>query len=239
MTNESKGDKIFYVKAKDIFLLDMDGTLFDFDRAEELNFFRTLAKYGICADREMLETFHLINGEYWKRFERGEIDKSEVITGRFETLFARYGWAADVFKIAYDYLDNFANICIPFDGAREFAAKIASRGRIFIVTNGNTQCQKRHLADGGFTQYLSGVFISDEMGCSKPSKEFADIVKRNIEGFDCARAVWIGDSLTSDMKCAERAGIDFILFSPYAPPENFNGRCAKNYPELLEMLGVK
>lgn len=203
----------------------MDDTLFDFQRTEQINLLETLKKYGIDADLQVCRRYHEINKSYWLEFERGKINKERVISGRFETLFAEYGCAADVEKVSKDFLENFQNICLPFDGAEKFLKSLADCGRIYIVTNGNTAVQKRHIADSGFTRFLSGAFISDEIGHAKPSLEFAEYVIAHIEGFARERAVWIGDSPTSDMGCAKAAGVDFIIF------EN-------NYDEILEKLNI-
>lgn len=223
---------------KDIFLLDMDDTLFDFQRCEQRNLLETLALHGIAADMQAWQRFHQINKSLWEQLERGEIEKALIKTRRFELLFEEYGFAADAQSVAAYYLKNFENICIPFDGADNFLRTLAAHGKIYIVTNGNTAIQKRHIADAGFEPMTTAMFISDEIGYNKPSKQFSQYIVRNIENFDSKRAVWIGDSLTSDMKCAEGAGIDFILFSP-EPPENYGGVYASDYKQILKYLEIE
>ena len=221
---------------KDIFLLDMDDTLFDFRRTEQINLTDTLAKFGISASKEILHQFHEINKLLWQKFERGEITKAEIMPGRFEQLFEEYGYSADAEAVSESYIKNFEEICIPFNGAGGFLNKLAEIGRIYIVTNGNTSIQKRHIADAGFEPLIEKMFISDEIGFAKPSVEFAEHVKAHIEGFDCKRAVWIGDSLTSDKGCAEAAGVDFILYAPDGVPKGYAGVCAKDYNQILELI---
>lgn len=223
------------MSAKEIFLLDMDETLFDFSQAEKINFLQTAEKFGFEASPAVFERFKQINVGLWQSFERGEITKDEIITGRFERLFGEFGIGANVLSAAYHYLDNFKNICIPYDGAVEFTAWLAERGRVYIVTNGNAECQRRHLKDGGLSPYITGVFISDELGCCKPTAEFARAVEDGIEGFEREKAVWIGDSVTSDKKCAEVAGVEFVLFA-HNPPKDYSGLYATNYGDLKNIL---
>lgn len=216
----------------------MDDTLFDFKRCEQTNLFDTLARHGIDADMQVWQRYHQINKSLWEQLERGEIEKALIKTRRFELLFEEYGFTADVQAVAAEFLKNFENICIPFDGADGFLRTLASHGRIYVVTNGNTAIQKRHVADAGFETLISAMFISDEIGYNKPSIEFSQYVSRNIENFDVQKAVWIGDSLTSDCECARRAGIDFILFAPDGTPHSYGGVSAKNYAEILEILNI-
>lgn len=224
---------------KDIFLLDMDDTLFDFHRTEQINLIDTLGEFGISADMRVWQRFHDINKSLWEQYERGEIEREQIKISRFERLFAEYGYyASDIAAVANKYFENFKEICIPFDGATEFLKKLADVGRIYIVTNGNSACQHRHLTDAGFLPFIEYSFISDEIGFAKPSIQFAEHVMSHIEGFDRERAVWIGDSLTSDMECAKRAGIDFILFAHGETPAEYGGVSAENFGEALKILHI-
>ena len=221
---------------KDIFLLDMDETLLDFSRAEEANFFWALASFGVQADRGVYERFHVINDSLWKALERGETTREEIMHRRFELLFAEYGFTADPDAVALAYFENFTNVCFPYAGAADFLKTLSERGRVYIVTNGSTGIQKRHIKDAGFEPYLTGVFISEEMGVYKPAKEYADYVKAHVEDFEEARAIWLGDSLTSDMGCANNANVDFVLFAPKGKPQGYAGKWVANYDDFLKLI---
>lgn len=226
------------VLKKDIFLIDMDDTLFDFKRTEEINLIKTLKNYGITADKHVWQRFHQINLELWQKFERGEITKSDIKTRRFGVLFEEFGYSADLNGVADYFFESFKDICIPLDGAKEFLTELNRQGRVYFVTNGNTVCQNRHIEDAGFLPLIAGAFISDEIGYNKPSAEYAKFVKAHINGFEDKRAVWIGDSLTSDCECARRAGIDFILFAPDGKPDEYSGLYAENHNEILKILNL-
>ncbi len=201
---------------KDIFLLDMDDTLLDFPRAERANFLGTLGRLGVNADSDVYARFHAINDALWKAHERGEITRSRLTVKRFELLFGEYGIEASAEEAAEAYYEHFGEICYPFDGAREFLAELSQRGRSFIVTNGGARLQRAHIDLAGFGPYLCGLFISEEIGFHKPMPEFAAYVEGHIDRYVRERAVWIGDSRTSDMVCARSVGIDFLLFDPTA-----------------------
>ena len=222
---------------KDIFLLDMDETLLDFRRAERANFFHTLSSFSLCADEECYAHFHRINDALWKLLERGGIGREELKVRRFGLLCEECGFEADVPALAQTYWENFPEFCFPFAGAAEFLRTLAARGRAYIVTNGGVRIQRAHIALAGFTPYLSDVFISEEVGADKPSKAFSDYVKSHIPAFSESRAVWLGDSLTSDMACAEAAGIDFILYAARGVPQGYTGKCAQDYGEALRLIG--
>ena len=59
------------------------------------------------------------------------------------------------------------------------------------------------------------MIISGEIGYSKPAKEFFDYVKGHIPDFDEKTTLVIGDSLTSDIRGGNNAGIDTLWFNPH------------------------
>ena len=69
--------------------------------------------------------------------------------------------------------------------------------------------------------YFSGVFVSEESGYQKPLKEYFDYVFARIPDFDRQRALMVGDSLSSDIEGARRAGVDacWLNLHDKQPPE--------------------
>ncbi len=220
---------------KDIFFLDMDATLLDFARAERTNFFRALGACGISADDGVYARFHEINDGLWKLLEKGGISRAELTVRRFVLLFEEMGLTGAE-DAAREYYEGFPEICFPFEGATEFLKKLAARGRVYIVTNGGARIQRRHIEIAGFAPYLAGVFISEEVGADKPSFAYVGYVEAHTAGFARECAVLLGDSLTSDMVCAERMGVDFVLFSPGGKPVGYGGKVARNYEEALSLM---
>ena len=62
--------------------------------------------------------------------------------------------------------------------------------------------------------YFEASFISEEIGYEKPSKKFFDIVASKIPDFDPGTTLVIGDSLTSDIRGGNNAGLDTCWFDP-------------------------
>ncbi len=222
-----------------IFLLDMDDTLLDFGRAERENLLGVLSRFSIAAGEETAKRFHEINDSLWKALERGEIQREQIVTRRFELLFKELGVSADIQAVADAYFHGLAEICHPFAGMHAFLEGLKARGDIYITTNGATLIQRRHLQDAGILPYVSGVFISDEIGTNKPSAAYCEYVVAHIPEFRADRAVYVGDSLTSDKLCAERMGADFILFAPRKVPEGYEGKHAKTYEEVIKIIDEK
>lgn len=221
---------------KDIFLLDADETILDFSRSEREAAARVFARHGVSPTKEVLGRYHEINDSLWKALERGEITREKLLVKRFALLFEELGVNADVEGVSEEYFSELSACGYLLDGAEVFLNQLSARGRIYIVTNGSAIVQKRRLADTGADAFADGVFISQEIGVYKPSPEYARYVEEHIPDYARERAVWIGDSLTSDMKCAESAGIDFILYAPQGATERCAHPVARSYDELLSVL---
>ncbi len=221
---------------KDIFLLDMDETLLDFPQAERVNFRMSLEAYGVKDPDALYPRFHAINDGLWKLLEVGEIGREKLKSERFRLLFGEYGIAADYEGVAAFYYENFPALCFPYEGAREFLDALSRRGRVYITTNGGAKIQRTHIDLAGFWPFLAGVFISEEVGADKPSERYVRAVREGVENFDPARALYVGDSLTSDMVCAERLGTDFILLRRDGRPAGYEGAFAASFGDILKTL---
>lgn len=221
---------------KHIFLLDADETLLDFKRAERESLLQTLSERGFRASEQVAARYHEINDSLWKKLERKEITRKELLTERFRILFAEYGISLSVEETARAYFEGIASRGYLLAGAREFLIELRKRGRIYIVTNGVQYTQEKRLRLSGLYELSDGAFISDQIGLNKPSAEYAEYVESHIPDYAREGAVWVGDSLSSDKACAETKGIDFILFAPQGAPAGYAGKFARDYKELFRLL---
>ena len=71
------------MKKYEVLLFDVDGTLLDFDKAEEQGIEGVMAHYGVPVTVENKEKYHTLNKGYWQRLERGELTIDQVRGQRF------------------------------------------------------------------------------------------------------------------------------------------------------------
>ena len=222
---------------KDIVLLDVDDTLLDFHRAEREQVVATLRAHGIAADADTAARFHVINDGLWKALERGETTRERLVVERFEILLAQLGAEGDARALSQDFFAGMPQRAYAIEGAADFLRTLCARGRTYAVTNGARALQRRRIAAAGLSSYFTDLFISDEIGHTKPSQGYVDYVKQHIPEFAPERAVYVGDSLTSDMVCAERLNVAFILCRAERPAE-YTGLFAENYQKILSVIGT-
>ena len=72
-------------------LLDADGTLFDFHTAQRQALENTLRAYSLPFSEQTLKIYESINEGLWRRLERGEITKKQLLSSRFRLFFERLG----------------------------------------------------------------------------------------------------------------------------------------------------
>ena len=63
-------------------------------------------------------------------------------------------------------------------------------------------------------RFFEKVFVSQEIGHNKPAKAYFDACFAQIPGFDPAKAMIVGDSLSSDIRGGINAGIKTCWVNP-------------------------
>lgn len=195
-------------------LLDLDDTILDFQKGEEYGLRKTLLEAGIEPTEAICARYSVINKDYWKRLELGEVTRQQVMLGRFETLYKELGVTADPTVSAASYMDNMSSVHFFLPGAEEAVKSLAAKYRLFLVSNGTASAQHRRLTSAGLYPYFEKVFISQEVGYNKPAKEFFDLCFAQIPGFDPQKALIVGDSLSSDIQGGINAGIRTCWVNP-------------------------
>jgi 2-haloacid dehalogenase len=233
---KNKGEKD-NMKKYDVILLDVDNTLLDFTKSMQAALKETLEKFGVIYTDKIYARYNEINDNGWLRFERGEIEKGRMLIERFETLFAEIGLHIDCSTINDEYLTALSRYAFVLPGAKELCEALALNHKLYIVTNGTKIAQNGRLADSDLLQYMSGVFISEEIGFQKPQKQFFDYVFNAIENTNTERMIILGDSLSSDIQGGINAGIATCWYNPNG--SNGGEKCdyvIKTLEEFLEVV---
>ena len=189
--------------------IDIDNTLLDFDAYVKESLRSGFEKFGICTYEDwMHDAFERENRKLWLQIEDGSLSFEELQKIRFNKVFEAIGVEFDgptFEKYFREYLNESA---IPVEGAMKMLEYLSGKYILCTASNGpyNQQVHRLELAD--MLKYFRHHFISEEIGTSKPSKEFFDVaVSRLNEGERAAgnpeilpsEIMIIGDSLTSDM----------------------------------------
>lgn len=226
----------------DILLIDLDDTILDFHMAERVALTKTLRELGVAPTEHLLSRYHILNQLHWQMLERGELTREQVIVERFAALFRELGLDVDARQCAqiYEGLLGVGHYFLP--GAQEAIHTLAKKYRMFLASNGTASVQYARLKSAGIRALFEGVFISQEMGAHKPSRAYYAAVAAAIPGFDPARALMVGDSLTSDILGGWQAGMRTCWINPsHSPrradiPVDYELESLAQLPAFLEAL---
>jgi 2-haloacid dehalogenase len=203
------------MKHFDVILWDVDGTLLDFLYSQKYAISKCLNEIGISPTEELVSRYSAINDGWWKRLEKGEVTKQELLTGRFLDLFAEYGIdCRDVETFRLHYQEYLGSVYRYIDNSLEVCKALKGKCRQFVVTNGVTKTQMAKLSAAGFCEIMEDVFISEQLGAPKPQKRFFDKVLERIPQVPQERILIVGDSLSSDIRGGNRAGIKTCWYNP-------------------------
>ena len=201
-------------------LWDIDNTLLNFNKAEEAALNNDFAEFHLGElTKEMLEKYVAINRRHWQALERGEMTKPEVTVGRFVEFFTTYGIDTSIAPAFNERYQVLLGETIVFnDDAYQIVKDLKGKIPQGAATNGTKVAQTGKMKNSGLGDLLDVIYISEEIGAEKPAIEFFDYVMQDlntrVEHLKPEEVLMVGDSLTSDMKGANNAGMIACWYNP-------------------------
>lgn len=221
--------------------LDLDETILDFKKAEQIAICKTFCTCGIELTDELLERYHQINLWHWQQLEKGNLNRDQVLVNRFAALFLELGIEWDARVCSDIYNENLAIGHYFLPGAEEAVEELAKKYRLFLASNGQASVQKGRMTSANLYRFFEKCFVSEELGAYKPSAEFFRLAYAQIPDFAPERAIMVGDSLTSDIQGGKNGGIRTCWVNPKGKPcgsvqPDFEIQSICQLPALLERL---
>ena len=200
----------------DFVLFDADNTLFDFDRAEHEALRLALAAWSIPCPPETEALYVSINSALWAMLDRGEASREWLVVERFARLAAALGVDADPAALNRTYLDKLGEQPFLLPGAEEVCRTLGKHSTLAILTNGVARAQRGRFERSPLAGLIPHLFISEEVGASKPSPDFFRPVLKDLGVTDPSRALMVGDNLITDIGGAAALGLDTAWYNPRA-----------------------
>lgn len=194
-------------------LIDLDNTLFDFDRAERESLDKLFTHFCKQVTPQMIDTFHQVNRALWQRVEQGDLSVNQVGELRMRQTFEKLGYAVDAEHAAMHYETCLGEADYLYNGAKHLIKDLAAHYQLAAITNGFTKVKKNHLAKSGLNQWFRHRFISMELGVSKPDRLFFEKTLQTINATP-DQCLIIGDGLASDIKGGHNSNIDTCWYNP-------------------------
>jgi len=194
--------------------LDLDDTILDFKKAEYIAIGKTIAQFGVEPTDAIRHRYHEINKWHWEQLEKGTMTRDEILVNRFAALFAELGVEVDAPACAKVYEKHLSTGHWFLPGAEETVDALSKKYRLFLASNGTASVQKGRMTSANLYRFFETVFVSQEIGHNKPSKAYFDACFARIPGFDPAKAMIVGDSLSSDIRGGINVGIKTVWVNP-------------------------
>lgn len=227
-----------------IIYFDLDNTLWDFHKNEYLTLQEIYEDYIKNIDNcyrpeEFIKMFHEYNERLWEDYRQGKIKKEVLRAIRFKNTLE----AMDIYKdgisekLDVEFVNRTSMKPHLVDNAKEILDYLYGKYKLGIITNGFKDGQYRKLDSSNIRKYFDYVFVSDEVGAIKPSKEIFEHAL-NISGFLSDETVFIGDDYKVDIMGANNAHIKGIWFNRLDETINNKIDCIeiKNLLEIKQLL---
>ena len=217
---------------------DIDNTLLDFYASETHAVKKVFEKHGLPSDNGTVALYSAINKSYWEKYEKGIMKRDDILVARFKETLEKLGAADNPAAVNADYFHELSACHFKMPFAREILEYLKGTGyRIFATTNGVAKTQYKRISESGLSEFFDGIFVSEEVGSQKPSREYFDFVTANTPEKDKSRILIIGDSMTSDIKGGINAGIDTCWLDAFGEEKLFSPTyTVKELSELKKIL---
>ena len=219
-------------------LFDLDETIFDFKKSEAAAVANALKQIGVTPNEKIVKRYSEINESLWKKLEKGEISRHEVLTKRFEILFDELSVDFDSSEMKKIYEKNLSQTGHLIDGAVELLEKIYQKYNLYIVSNGTLSVQLGRIKCSKIGKYFKELFISEVIGSVKPQKQFFDYCFERIPDINLEETLIVGDSLSSDILGGNNAGIKTCWFNPNHQINTLGVKVDYEVSKLDELLKI-
>ena len=192
-------------------LLDLDGTIFDFNKGERNAFTEVIKeKCGyLVTNNEYLE-FSKINDFYFKEYQNKKITRDEFHFNRFKDILEYMNISSNIMELNNAYINKLKYQADLYDDALEAIKYLKKKYILCVSSNGMNDVQRKRLEESKIISYFDKIYISELIGYNKPDKRFFDYIINDIGDYNLESYVIIGDRLDSDILGGANSGIRAI-----------------------------
>ncbi len=219
-------------------LFDADGTLFNYDLAEQIALKKSADEIGLTYDENLLQAYKKFNGDMWLLFEKGEIKPDELKVKRFSLLLDNYDFDFDPGKLSSIYIENLADCSDLIDGAENIIMQLSNSSKLILITNGLKTVQRKRFNNSSIKKYFLDIIISEEIGYAKPDPKMLEYATSKMEAANKKEMLIIGDSLSSDIKAGNNFGIDTCWYNPSGKSIDQEVEITYEISDLKELLSI-
>ena len=219
----------------DVFV-DLDHTLWDFDKNSALTFNKIFKLHNIqLSVEEFMSHYHEINHQYWKLYRDSKIDKEVLRMGRLRDSFLASNIKVEeaiISKLSTDYITYLTDHNYLFNNAIEILDYLSPRYRLHIISNGFEEVQSRKLTKANILHYFKTITNGEDIGVKKPHPEIFHYAFEKANTY-ASKSIMIGDGYEADIIGALNVGMDVIYF------DTNNVTIEENVKQISDLIEIK
>ena len=196
-----------------IVLLDIDNTLIDFNECARHSIIKIFNDFNLPYSDNVFRTFIEENIKIWKRLEKGEITKAYLRANRWNIILEKLNIIADGPVIEELFEKGISESAYEVTGAKDLLDYLYKKHDLYVISNGFRAVQENRLTLSNFKNYFKGTFFSEDIGISKPQKEFFDYCFEQLNNPKKDDVILIGDSISADIIGGNNYNIKTIWFN--------------------------
>jgi putative hydrolase of the HAD superfamily len=218
---------------------DLDGTLLDHGHAERmaaLHFQQAHAAVFPEGPEAFARRWHDVAEKYMDLHFAGMLTHQGQRRARLQTLFAhaRFLTEDEADSLYQTYLDDYERHWQLFPDALACLDAFPHRP-LGIISNGDSQLQRRKLRALGILQRFQVVMISGDIGIAKPDARIFQAASQ-MGGVPPAQCCLIGDKLEVDAEAATQAGLVGIWLNRTGHTAETHAPTIRSFQELPALL---
>ena len=218
-------------------LIDIDDTIFDFEKCSKNAFKKTLKKLDLSYEEKDFSYFNKVNDILWSKQKLGEINIEEVFTHR-SIMMSKY-FELDIEKEIFNdlFVEFLYDEIEMVDGIEDLLSYLWDKYQIYAASNGLYDMQVNRIKKSNLSKYFKDIFVSDKISYEKPDERFFKKIM-DITKYSNDDLIMIGDSIKSDIIGAKNSNIKSIYFNKEnkkISDKNFTYQ-VKNLSEIKKIL---
>lgn len=238
------------MKEYETVIFDLDDTLIDNHESIKFAFMKVLYVLDISYNDILLAKWKHHDTLYWHSWESGSLNVPKYINkledkitylraNRFIRFFSMLDLSfQDAVSLNEIYCNALGVNIKEINGASDLLSTISNKYEVVIATNGPREAAINKIEKVKINSYISLLVSSEEVGYSKPNKEFFNYMIDNVTNKDKSKMLIVGDSLSTDILGGMNNNIDTCFYNPsnIIVPDKYNPTISVN--KLLELKKI-
>jgi putative hydrolase of the HAD superfamily len=227
-----------------VIFFDIDGTLLDYESAEEtgaVRFFLEHKNVFSMSEPEFLKIWSTLRTKHFERYLRKEVSFAGQRRARIQELYGAMGHLLSDEEADLQfgtYLEHYNRAWKPYDDVIPCLTKLEGF-KLGIITNGDYNHQMHKLQRLSIQRFFSLIIASGEVGYSKPDKRIF-INACSKAGTVPGQCIYVGDDRDIDCLASQAAGMKGLWLDRKGDTSRHNQLVSINsltdLPEVIEKL---